>query len=245
MMHNCRETRSRLAELVFDCSAGEHEPEHGIAEIKACAGCLEQYQALRATLGLLDRGDVHHPAESYWTGYNERLRQHLTALQQQSPPPESPGRWWKSFTGRSIPVPLPVAAAVALLLVATSVLTLRRPQPTMLTQMHAPSPTTARPLPVAPALSPQVVEAPVLREKLVTRIVYVERTRRAASQKRQERVVARQLKGASIPTAAINKTRSEHNADDDIAYFTRTNLEGFQPSNNLQINILKPGSKDD
>lgn len=244
-MHNCRETRSRLVEFVFDCSAGEHEPEHQIAEIKACAGCLEQYQALRATLGLLEQGDVHHPAESYWTGYNERLRQHLTALPQQPPSSKNAGRWWKSFTGRSIPVPLPVAAAVVLLLVATSVLTLRRPQPIMLTHMHAPSPTPARPLPVAPSLSPQVVEAPVRREKLVTRIVYVERTRRAASQKRHERAVARQLKGASIPTAAIHKMSFEHNADDNIAYFTRTNLKGFQPSNNLQINILKPGSKDD
>lgn len=244
-MHNCRETRSRLVELVFDCSAGGHEPEHGIAEIKACAGCLEQYQALRATLGLLERGAVEQPAESYWTGYNERLRQHLTALPQQPSSPEYPGRWWKSFVGYSIPVPLPVAAAVVLLLVAASVLTLREPGPTMLTQRYVPSSAPARPLPVAPSPAPQVVEAPVLREKLVTRIVYVERTRRAASQKKQEQVVARQLKGAGVPTSAVHKTSFERNADDDIAYFTRTNLAGFEPSNNLQINILKLESNND
>src|SRR5215211_1684375 len=70
-MHNCRETKEGLAEMVLDgvdCGA----------ELNECAECSTEFAALNATLRMTRRvSEAAAPAESYWSGYHARLRDKL------------------------------------------------------------------------------------------------------------------------------------------------------------------------
>ena len=79
MTHNCRNIEERLVDLVF-ADASEDERQRTLAEIAGCASCGEQYQALRLTLERFDEAtDLMQPQESYWPGYEARLRARLIA----------------------------------------------------------------------------------------------------------------------------------------------------------------------
>jgi hypothetical protein len=113
-MHDCVKTSELLVDFIFD----ELQPEtrlRVLAELKSCQHCRAQYQSMTETLRVFDEvAEVALPDESYWAGYEARLR---TRLEQERP---SLRQWlvgW--FAGFQLLMrPLPVAAGLALFLLA-------------------------------------------------------------------------------------------------------------------------------
>jgi hypothetical protein len=77
-MHDCVETKERLVDLVFD----ELEPEarrRVLVEVESCQDCLAEYRSMTETLRVFDQVvEVSAPDESYWPGYEDRLRARLS-----------------------------------------------------------------------------------------------------------------------------------------------------------------------
>ncbi|HMY76252.1 MAG TPA: hypothetical protein PLQ88_30825, partial [Blastocatellia bacterium] len=73
-MHDCRKTKKKLVDLVFgELESGEQQI--ALAEVRSCAACAAEYQAMLTTLRAFDQAaDAAMPEESYWAGYEARLR---------------------------------------------------------------------------------------------------------------------------------------------------------------------------
>ena len=165
-MHNCRETKEQITELVLD--GADRPDEMLLAQLRGCAECRAEFNALSATLRVTTRlRETVAPAESYWAGYHARLRQRVEDLAEEThaTAQKRKGESW-SFVAplrlcvrTTVRVPLPLVAALILAFTALGVFTVR-----------------AARKPQNPPLIVQVpVEVPVVQEKVVTRVVYRER----------------------------------------------------------------------
>jgi len=119
---------------------------------------------------------------------------------------------WKRPFLRSISIPLPVAAALLLLLVLLGSHTLRPPAVVHL-EVAGPVPQVVR------------VEVPVVREKIVTRIVYRQSPERKNTGKHLESDTAR--------SAANSVTRGPRSSQIAVQ------LGDFEPVEKIQLKILK------
>ena len=157
-MHNCKTTRERLTELLFD---GSELTVPLSTELRECSECREEFRALKETLRLTTRLiETATPPNSYWPGYHARLREKLHAAQQ---PRSEPGQvhadgpsWLSRLFTSSIRVPVPVGLAL-LAIFGFLVFKLR--------------------VPAEPAIVRVPVEVPVIQEKPVERVVYRDRIR--------------------------------------------------------------------
>jgi hypothetical protein len=224
-MHSCRRIESRLVELLFDDVEVE-ERRRLLAEIEGCASCAGQYGSLSDTLVVVERATAAAaaalPPESYWPHYNAALRSRL-----QTPQPVTAGAETKArphifqrLLRAELRIPLPVAAALFVCLIISSALAFR---PTRV----APSRDAAN---VSPVESIRVVEVPVIKEKTVTRIVYVEKKRQPS--RALAPLVAR---APEMPDLVIARNKPE----EETGFFTRANLKGFQPADEMKIRVLK------
>ena len=140
--------------------------------------------------------------------------------------------FWKRLLTAKLPLPVPVAAALALVLLASSFLALRS--------------STASATPIAPqtlsvsTATPRIVEVPVVREKIVTRTVYVDKKGREINN-------TRRLAPMPLPArdeSALTASNSDRGRRQD-KLFTRVNLTDFQPPEELKIRIIKRRSSDE
>ena len=71
-MHNCKETRERVTELVLDGDRGAEKL------LDQCEECRAEFEALAATLRMTARlRETVTPTEDYWTDYHAQLRSKL------------------------------------------------------------------------------------------------------------------------------------------------------------------------
>ena len=77
-MHDCSKFKDKLVDLLFEPgSAGERA--RLLAEMSACESCASLYRSMSETLTVFDQvAQATLPEESYWPGYDERLRARLT-----------------------------------------------------------------------------------------------------------------------------------------------------------------------
>jgi TonB family protein len=74
MRHDCQATEERLVELLFDEVEGAGRSSL-LEEVLRCAACAGRYRAMAETLRVFDEAaEQSLPAESFWDGYEERLR---------------------------------------------------------------------------------------------------------------------------------------------------------------------------
>ena len=234
-MHNCKLTRSSFIELALS----EVEPQRATqlqAELNDCSACHEEYESLRSTLHVSNqalRSAV--PGEEFWPGYRTRLHSKLLAspTQQLASTGERPSAsaatvslgsqlWLALRTLATTSVRVPVPAALALLLVfGVFVFVLRAREQVQ-----------ARPsAPVELVRTHTVV--PVIQEKIITRVVYVEKKgRRSASD-------ANQSDRTGVPAApnTVAVTGSDP--------ATALSLVGFKPTNEVKLTIIKGSYKDE
>jgi hypothetical protein len=77
VMHDCRETKTKLVDLVFG-EMEASEQQRALADVRGCPGCSAEYHSMLATLRMFDQAaDAAMPEESYWAGYEARLRTKL------------------------------------------------------------------------------------------------------------------------------------------------------------------------
>jgi hypothetical protein len=169
-MHKCSETKERLIEMVLD-------GVDGAAELDGCAECQAEFAALNATLRMTRRISETAPDDTYWSGYHERLRQklltsdgssHAKVQRREEDAKKNRASDLRLFfaplrlcvrTAVRVPVPLVALTMLAFAaLVVFSVRVARRPPVQTPVIVHVP------------------VEVPVVQEKVVTRVVYRERT---------------------------------------------------------------------
>lgn len=221
-MHDCRTIKSRLVDLVFDELQAD-EKLGLMAEVETCKSCLGEYRCVTSTLLVFDRAaEAAVPEESYWPEHREMLKLRLAPAAPIINAQRRDPLWRRILTAR-LPIPVPLAAVITLALLGSSVLALR--PSTKEAQAATPRPLTA-------AAPPKIIEVPVFREKVVTRTVYVEK---------------RQREKTGAPPASPNPARAEmiltalhtDNESGEGGIFTRANLTGFQPPDELKIRIVK------
>ena len=190
-MHDCRETKEQITELVLDGNDGRRD-EVLLTELNRCAECRAEFEALTATLRITTRlKETAAPAESYWAGYHARLRQ---KIQNSAEDFDAKAQRRKvSFLAplrlcirTTVPVPVPLIVAVVLLFAAI-VLGTKQPAPQIPSIVHVP------------------VEVPVVQEKIVTRVVY-----------RERRLPARTSKRAMNPDPKVESTFAKFKPTDEV-----------------------------
>jgi len=206
-MHNCKITKEHITELLLN--GARTQP----AEVRECSECCSEFESLKETLRISRRQiEAAAPGETYWNGYHARLRSRLVESdnsRSSRSQKESSGAWLRRLITASIRVPVPVGAAVLLMFALSIIFVSRRSvkvaTPPTVSVIHVP------------------VEVPVIQEKVVTKIVYRESKRKAASS-------------------------YENQSDSSLAKSQKVNvpsLIGFKPTNEVKLTVIKGGSPDE
>jgi hypothetical protein len=227
-MHNCRRVESQFVDLLFAELEAERKSQL-LTEIEHCADCMGQYQSLSDTLFIVEQTHAAAtPPEHYWPRHNAALRERLLRPEPAAKLNRSvTASFWKRLLTAKLPVPVPVAATLIIGLVLTSALAFRR------------APVAATPSAPAPPASVKYIEVPVVQEKIVTRTVYVEKKQ---AKERERRESLPEVAGLSESNDRL-MAGSKH--EDEAGFFTRANLKGFQPADDMKIRVLKRNNTDD
>ena len=128
-------------------------------------------------------------------------------------------RWRRLLAARvSVPVPVAAAAVAALVFSAVALAALARGGPRPAAEA------------VTAAAGVKVVEVPVPQERVVTRVVYVERPARAS--------------GARTAPAR-RAAPAKEDAGDPTSYFTGLDMAEFRPADEMKIRVIKRGRPED
>ena len=163
-MHNCNATKNYLIELAISQTDQNQFPP---AEFLTCSTCREEFAALR-NASRATKAAIHlaQPAETFWSGYHERLAERLARDSRHSNgwlPPTRPdlAGWLRRLASASIPVPVPVVAGLFVFFALS-----------ILLMMHSGQSSSAEPILTPPSVITKTIEVPVVHERLVTRVVY-------------------------------------------------------------------------
>ena len=219
-MHNCRETKEQITEFVLD-GADRRPDEILLAELRACAECRAEFNALNATLRVTTRlRETSAPSEAYWSGYHEKLRHKLINANAQSIQSSGPSwrpLWLARFFKATVPVPVPVAAALIIACAVLIPIAIRAAR--------------QRPVPQNPAIVHVPVSTPVIQEKTVTRVIYRDRRSPARTSKRGV--------DPSKVESTFAKSQKPQNVEIPAA------LIGFKPTEEVKLTIIKGGSQNE
>ena len=141
---------------------------------------------------------------------------------------------WKRLLTASVPVPAPVAGLAAVALLFVSAALLMRPPIISLGAPHAALP---------PAEVTRIVEVPVAQERVVTRIVYVEKKKGQAMDAAS--ADERQRLAAGSERAPVRPGQRRKPEGPGMGYFTRVDMAEFQPADEMKIRIIKRGNGDE
>jgi hypothetical protein len=157
-----------------------------------------------------------------------------------------PAPLWRRAFAAQVRVPLPVAACAVLALLLTPLAFGARPW-----RKYAPSSVSTSE--AAPAERVRVVEVPVIQERVVTRTVYVEKKERGggrgvssqseAGAPRPERPETASAKPSDVRAEDVRQATASPDAS--AGYFSRVNMEDFQPSGEVKIRVVSRGSVDE
>lgn len=112
-MHDCNKFEDKLIDLLFK-SADDGERSRLIAEMNACENCDSLYRSISKPLAVFDQVTrTVFPEDSYWSGYENRLRAQLT--QQARPKRNLFAPLFAKDTLASMPMTLRVAFACLVL----------------------------------------------------------------------------------------------------------------------------------
>lgn len=228
-MHNCRKMENQFLDLLFD-DVDAAAKRRLLREIEGCAVCAGRYHSLSDTLLVVERTTkAALPPENYWPSYNAALRHRLRApFQPTAEVKASRAPLWRRLLATKLPIPVPVAAALVIGLIISSALAFGRGQ--VRQTSLASSPLTG---PV------RVIAVPVVQERVIMRTVYVEKKQSVERGQRPALPVA--VRANEI----IDSTVASGKHEDETGFFTRANLKGFQPADEMKIRVLKRNNAND
>jgi hypothetical protein len=244
-MHNCKLTRDGLIELALD-DLSPATSARLRAELKDSQPCQEEFATIRSTLRTSRQAlQSALPAEDFWPGYHARLEAALAtglARQGETSLPDarfsSGSRAWlaRGLLTSSVRVPAPLFAAL-LLLFGTSVFFALHYYPTRAARAGTPvsrgagtekslTPTSTE----STSASTKIVEVPVIKEKVVTRIVYVETSRHPRNAPNYAN------DGNALPVDGVNSGVARLRPEPRNAVMS---LAGFKPTDEVKLTIIK------
>ncbi len=145
---------------------------------------------------------------------------------------------WRRALKAQVRVPLPVAACMGLVLLG-SLYVLGARSTTRV------EPSAAQAEAATPAV--RVVEVPVVQERVVTRTVYVEKKGRggvqAAPRQQPEREELARRDGREVE--ALRQPEPAQNPGAHAGYFTRVDMNDFQPAGEVKLRIVSRGGTDE
>jgi hypothetical protein len=219
-MHNCKLTRRDFVDLALDEIPGARAKQL-LAELNDCQACQLEYEALRSTLHISNRAlRSSVPEEEFWRGYHSRLQSRLmtSEAQQIENAEPTPFHLWSAFKRAlttSVRVPLPAALALVLVLGVTFFVMQTRAQ------------INRTPVSVA-TVETRTVEVPVIQEKIVTRVVYVEKKGERA------RSGVNRTNGNEVPASVTGSDAAR----------TALSLVDFKPTEEVKLTVIKGSDKD-
>ena len=223
-LHSCRRTRDHILDLVFR-EKTEPVRSHLLAEVEACSGCLEHYLGLADTLRIVDDASAFaEPDESIWRSYEERLEEKIFASSGERV--FSVARFRRVLRS-SVRIPLPLAAGFSLASIVAVLLLGFRQQPVKIIKVPGAIETRERIVEVP------VAQAPQIRERVVTRKVFVDRKSVDAF--------------AEVRPAQLDKNEriAQDTSIENGGTVTRANLAGFQPATDLKIRVIRRSGGED
>jgi len=148
-----------------------------------------------------------------------------------------PAPLWRRALAAELRVPLPVAACAALALIAS------------LFALGARGRTRAAAAEAKTTPPPEVkfIEVPVVRERVVTQTVYVEKKGRGGLRLSPSQSPPREAEREALAQGATREDAGGQppSRDSNAGYFTRVNMEDFQPADEVKIRIVKRGGTDE
>lgn len=219
-MHNCKLTRRDFVDLALDEIPGARAKQL-LAELNDCEACQVEYAALRSTLHVSNQAlRSSLPDEEFWRGYHSRLHSRLLtsdAQQIENAEPLSLHLWLalKRALTTSVRVPIPAALALMLLIGVSFFVLQTRAQ------------VNRAPAAIA-AVETKTVEVPVIQEKVVTRVVYVEK-----KGERSRNGVNRANRN-EVPATATGSDAAK----------TALSLVDFKPTEEVKLTVIKGSYKD-
>jgi anti-sigma factor RsiW len=237
-MHNCKLIRSSFIDLALD-ELSPAKSTQLLAELDDCPACREDYAALRSTMHVSRQAlQVALPGEEFWTGYHARLRSRVMA---RPAPDNEKGIEYSSSFARPVRMPLsrqfwlasrgianasvrvPVPVALVLIVLFGLSFFFLRPRG----QVNS---TQSTPL---ASVETRTVQVPVIQERVVNRVVYVEK------RGRKSRRGTSQWERTPTSTVANNVARAES----ETSTRTALSLVGFKPSDQVKLTIIKGSFK--
>ena len=246
-MHNCKLTRNNFVDLALDELPPARSREL-LGELSDCQDCREEYAALGSTLHVSNQAlRSTLPGDEFWPGYRARLHAKLLASTDQqietagalsvspvtlaSRPRTFGARLWlalRTMATTYVRVPIPAALGVLLLFAAFFVVQRWRGQ------VNA---TTSTPVTL---VRTNTVEVPVIQEKVITRVVYVEKNRRSGRGVRHSGGVP--IPGGPDGPGGTNSGVAGMGSNP--ATGTALSLSGFKPTDAVKLTIIKGSYKD-
>ncbi len=243
---NCQEVKLWLQEF-HDSAADSDLSERIRKHIAGCSTCKSELRQLRALRKLLLKSSVPAPSAALAQGLIEAFHQeHKKSAKAVS--------WWSQAFGSSIAIPVPALAA-AIIVMAIGIAAVNIIGRNAAFSAASNSSSIASTPVISTPLSPpeiieqtKIVEVPVLSERIVTRVVYVERQGRAAELPAQNRtlIVARKEMRRNEPLS--NPKASPPTMNGSVAengYLTRIDLTGFQPANGMNARVVREVKNDE
>src|SRR6266542_1316274 len=219
-MHNCRLTKNRLLDLTLD-EVAPAEAKQILQELHGCPASQEEYATLRNTLHMSVQAlRSALPKEDFWPDHYARLQVRLMSNLSPVQPMRSSlsVRVWiglRKMATTSVRVPFPAALATMVLIGIFFFALRSRGQANL-----SPS------IPLA-AVETRTVQVPVIHEKVVTQVVYVEKqVRRSRGKADQDR-------------AGLNAANTIARAASDTSGKPAMSLVGFKPTDHLRLTIIK------
>lgn len=142
---------------------------------------------------------------------------------------------WRRVLTAQVRVPLPVAACLGLALLLS------------LYALGARATSRVAPAAAQAEAAVRVVEVPVIKERVVTNIVYVEKKERGAARVVSTRADARESLAQRNERDVETPQSAEpaHSPESHAGYYTRVDMNDFQPTNEVKLRIVSRGGTDE
>ena len=243
---NCEKVNV-LIEALHDGALDTNEKAGMEEHLAGCTSCRKSRERLSALSRLIQKSSVPEPSASL----EQNLLRAFSAHHDKS---SKSLVWWRQIFAGSVSIPKPVFAAALIavaVIVTASNLIGRNAANTLYAETISSAPV---PVITAPSASPEIieqtkiVEVPVIRERIVTRIVHVERQGRAAELPAQNRTLIAARKEMRRSEPLSNPKDSPPTMNGSVAqngYLTRIDLTGFQPTNGMNARIVREVKNDE
>jgi hypothetical protein len=243
---NCGKVNA-LIEALHDKALSTNEKAGMEEHLAGCPSCRKKRARLSALSALIQKSSVPEPSDSL----EQNLLQAFSAHHDKS---SKSLVWWRQIFAGSVSIPKPVfaAALIAIAVIVTAANLIGR---NAANTLDAETISSAQvPVVSAPSASPEIieqtkiVEIPVIRERIVTRVVHVERQRRTADLPARNSALFSSRKDQRRNSPNSNPKDTFPTMNGSVAqngYLTRIDLTGFQATKGMNARVVRDVKNDE